>query len=543
MVASYGAIQLARLNQTVEVTSTHWLAAREAIGKLDALTAELRRISMRHLLETDPDARRASRARSDSLRNQLIPQAMDESERLTSNSEEKQAIARVRQQWANYLEINNRIMEVAGAGESGFEAARALTINAGTQTYSDFVTALAEANALSRAGSDAARTASAATYHQALTVGGVVVLLSISIGAWLAVSITRSITFPLTQAVEMAETVAKGDLTQRARDAAQDETGRLLEALGHMADSLGRIVAEVRVSSDSIATGSAQIAAGNQDLSGRTEQQASSLQETAASMEELTGTVRQSADNARQANQLATAASAAAAKGGEVVGQVVTTMDEITQSSRRITEIINVIDGIAFQTNILALNAAVEAARAGEQGRGFAVVAGEVRNLAQRSAQAAREIKAMISDSTGRVESGSRLVAEAGNSMNEIVTQVRRVTDLIGEITSAAVEQSSGIDQVNEAVTQMDRMTQQNAALVEQSAAAATTLQEQAHKLADAVGTFRIDSGSMRAMGLNPARPASPRPVRAATPAAAPAPRPAPAAATSNSNDGDWQTF
>jgi methyl-accepting chemotaxis protein len=260
-----------------------------------------------------------------------------------------------------------------------------------------------------------------------------------------------------------------------------------------MNDSLVRIVGEVRNGTDTIASASSQIAAGNLDLSGRTEQQASSLEETAASMEQLTATVKQNADNARQANQLAVTASGVALKGGSVVAEVVGTMGAINASSRKIVDIIGVIDGIAFQTNILALNAAVEAARAGEQGRGFAVVAAEVRNLAQRSAAAAKEIKTLIGDSVDKVEEGSKQVAQAGKTMDEIVDSVKRVTDIMAEITAASQEQSSGIEQVNQAITQMDQVTQQNAALVEEAAAAAASLQEQANNLSQAVSVFKLD--------------------------------------------------
>jgi methyl-accepting chemotaxis protein len=296
----------------------------------------------------------------------------------------------------------------------------------------------------------------------------------------------------------VAERVRDGDLTGAIDDDARDEFSPLLAALRDMQSALTRIVGEVRSGVDSVSTASGQIAAGNQDLSSRTEQQASSLQQTAASMEQLTSTVKQSADNARQASQLAAAASEAAGRGGAVVGQVVSTMEGITAASRKIADIIGVIDGIAFQTNILALNAAVEAARAGEQGRGFAVVAGEVRNLAQRSAQAAREIKSLISDSVEKVDAGSRQVGEAGAAMDEIVSQVKRVTDLIGEISSASLEQSSGIGQVNSAISQMDQVTQQNAALVEESAAAAASLKEQAQHLAQAVAVFKVSHQEAR---------------------------------------------
>ena len=316
--------------------------------------------------------------------------------------------------------------------------------------------------------------------------------LALLLGAGLAWFITRSITRPLAEAVRMTETVARGDLTSQVGATARDETGRLIAALQNMIDSLVKVVGTVRTSSDSIATGSSQIATGNADLSQRTEEQASNLQQTAASMEQLSGTVKANADTARQAAALASSASDVAAKGGAVVGKVVSTMEEITASSKKIADIIGVIDGIAFQTNILALNAAVEAARAGEQGRGFAVVAGEVRNLAQRSAEAAKEIKALIGASVERVEAGSRLVGDAGTTMQDIVAQVRKVTDLIDEISAATIEQTSGIGQVSGAVNQLDQVTQQNAALVEESAAAADSLNRQATRLVEAVKVFRL---------------------------------------------------
>jgi methyl-accepting chemotaxis protein len=320
--------------------------------------------------------------------------------------------------------------------------------------------------------------------------GGIAVLGAL--GAWLIVMTARTTTRGMTQAVQLAQRVAAGDLTSRIEATAGDEAGQLLTALMAMNRSLIEIVGQVRQGSDSIATGSAQIAIGNADLSQRTEQQASNLQQTAASMEELTSTVQQNAATARSASELAGSASEAATRGGLVVGQVVETMQGITQSSRRIGEIIGTIDGIAFQTNILALNAAVEAARAGEQGRGFAVVAAEVRSLAQRSATAAREIKTLIGDSVTQVEAGSKLVHEAGRSMDDIVDQVRRVTELITGISNASAEQTLGIGQVGDAIEQLDQVTQQNAALVEESAAAADSLKQQAAKLAQVVGVFKL---------------------------------------------------
>jgi methyl-accepting chemotaxis protein len=324
----------------------------------------------------------------------------------------------------------------------------------------------------------------------------ILTVLMVGIGSLAAWIISRSITVPLKTAVDIAATVANGDLTTRFDTPTQrSEIGELMTALKGMNDSLRSVVSQVQTGTRTIASASHEIAAGNLDLSQRTEEQASSLEETASSMEELTSTVRQNADNARQANQLAKTASEVAEQGGAIVGQVVNTMGTINDSSRKIYDIISVIDGIAFQTNILALNAAVEAARAGEQGRGFAVVASEVRNLAQRSAAAAKEIKELIGNSVGQVDIGSKLVQQAGSTMNDVVASVRRVTDIMGEITSASAEQSVGIDQVNMAITQMDQVTQQNAALVEQAAAAAASMQDQAERLAEVASSFRLEEG------------------------------------------------
>ena len=351
--------------------------------------------------------------------------------------------------------------------------------------YTDFDKAERELLASREASTDAMRVLN----RNAVMFGTLAaVLMACWVGYWLA----RSITGPINAAVLLAQTVAAGDLTSRIEVTSSDETGRLLAALKGMNESLVSVVTTVRSSSDSIATGSGEIATGNTDLSQRTEAQASNLQQTAASMEELTSAVKNSSDIAQQANQLASSASSAARRGNEVVAQVVSTMQEITASSQKIGEIIGVIDGIAFQTNILALNAAVEAARAGEQGRGFAVVASEVRSLARRSADAAKEIKSLIGASVGKVEDGAKLVASAGQTMEDILSQTKRVSDLIGELSAAALEQTGGISQVNAAVTQLDRVTQQNAALVEESSAAAESLRSQAQTLVQAVSIFTL---------------------------------------------------
>ncbi|MDR6741475.1 methyl-accepting chemotaxis protein [Herbaspirillum sp. 1173] len=391
-----------------------------------------------------------------------------------------------------------------------------------------------------------------------LELSAVAILLCVLAAWW----VTRSITRPLNEAVDVASAVAQGDLTIQIGETTRDETGKLLASLKTMNQNLHRIVSEVRTGSDTINTASSEIASGNLDLSSRTEEQAGALEETASAMEELTSTVKQNADNARQANSLAATASEVAVQGGSVVGQVVQTMGEINEASRKIVDIISVIDGIAFQTNILALNAAVEAARAGEQGRGFAVVASEVRTLAQRSASAAKEIKALIDDSVSRVDNGSRLVEQAGATMSEVVASVRRVTDVVAEISAASNEQSDGIEQINHAIVQMDEVTQQNAALVEQAAAAAQSLQEQSGRLVETVSIFKLSShetpraqparkpvppkASSKPVAAAPAKAAVAAPVPA--PKALPAKPAAPASAKAGgkamaADDGDWEQF
>ncbi len=386
----------------------------------------------------------------------------------------------------------------AGKGRAGMDAMRAVV----AQLRADEERLLAQ-----RTGDIvAARSA----MRRTLIGGG---LIAAVLAVFMAYQLGRNIGIPLRRAVKLARQVAEGDLTAEVKVRTNDEAGELMAALKDMNASLVSIVSKVRAGTGTIETTAREISAGNQDLSSRTEQQASSLEETASSMEELTSTVKHNADNARQATQLAASAADTAARGGEVVSEVVTTMGSINEASKKIADIITVIDGIAFQTNILALNAAVEAARAGEQGRGFAVVAGEVRNLAQRSAAAAKEIKGLIGDSVSRVEAGSRLVDQAGRTMEEVVASVKRVSDIIGEIAAASDEQREGIEQVNQAIVQMDQVTQQNAALVEQAAAAAEAMREQAGGLAQLVDTFQL------------AQSHAPQPVQASSrPAALPAP-------------------
>ncbi|TXH90606.1 MAG: HAMP domain-containing protein [Rhodoferax sp.] len=394
---------------------------------------------------------------------------------------------------AQYAAALDKVLELIGQGNTE-EAAKELLGPLRT-AQSNYIAALDELIKSQEKLTEQSISETESDINMLRSVIVVCLVFSLGTAVVMGVWITRSITVPVNQAVAVARAVASGDLTMAVTDEGRNETGQLLHALHEMQVSLTSIVQTVRQGSESVSTASAEIAQGNNDLSARTESQASSLEETAASMEELSATVKQNAESARQANQLATNASQVAQTGGEVVGQVVHTMRDINESSRKIADIISVIDGIAFQTNILALNAAVEAARAGEQGRGFAVVASEVRALAGRSAEAAKEIKGLITASVERVEHGSTLVDQAGSTMTEVVAAIRRVTDLMGEIDSASNEQAAGVAQVGEAVSQMDQVTQQNAALVEEMAAAASSLKSQAQDLVQTVAVFKLADG------------------------------------------------
>jgi len=490
-------LKMADLNDgTQKLANEEWVKAKLANQALDAARGSISRV-LELVGSTDEQDIQTARQRLQE-NTQTFNTALEKLGGLAASEEGRKQIAKSKEDSVRYIASYEKALALLksgdreGAGKLAYKDVYTdlRTFAAGLREYVDF-----QEKHFEQAAQDSVQ-----TYKSARTEMITLTIIALAAALTFATFITRSITVPLSSAVHVAETVASGDLTSKIESSATDETGQLLRALRNMSDSLIKIVTEVRGGTETIATASAQIATGNMDLSSRTESQAGALEETASSMEELTSTVQQNAENARQANQMAIAASDVAVKGGSVVSEVVRTMESINESSKKIVDIISVIDGIAFQTNILALNAAVEAARAGEQGRGFAVVAAEVRNLAQRSAGAAKEIKALIGDSVQTVETGTRLVDQAGSTMNEVVGSIRSVTDIVGEITAASKEQTTGIEQINRAVIEMDNVTQQNAALVEEAAAAAGSLQEQADKLQRVVSVFKLSDAHQIAM-------------------------------------------
>jgi methyl-accepting chemotaxis protein len=493
-MAGIAAWQLARLAGNTDQFAVNLVPSYQTEHEMTLALTTMRRMEYRHITASTDKEKDESEQRWAAAAKVLADGLARYEKELISDDHDRELLVQAQTAIKAYTAGWNALARVSreGLSDPGKASESVRLLRERTPIYSPAEKAMAESWAYNVKLSEHETTTAQATYHQAqLTLGGIVGL-ALLLGIGVAALISRSITSPLDAAVKLTAAVAAGDLSSRIQVHGRDEVAALMRSMTHMNDSLSGIVSQVRNSSDSIATGSAQIASGNADLSQRTEQQASSLQETAAAMEELSGTVKQSAATAGQATQLADRASSAASEGGRAVGQVVATMQEIAASSRKIADIIGVIDGIAFQTNILALNAAVEAARAGEQGRGFAVVASEVRSLAQRSAGAAREIKSLIGASVEKVELGARQVNQAGSTMDNIVAQVERVSQLISEISSAASEQAGGIAQVGQAVTELDRATQQNAALVEESAAAAESLKQQADQLAQAVQVFRL---------------------------------------------------
>ena len=501
--------------------SNNWLPSVETVNQMNANTGELRVAEFQQVLNTD--STRVAALEKTMAQIQAEFEAHHKTYvALISSPEEHKLHDAFEAQWKHYLQFHAQIVELSRKNEQA--QARELLEGDAQRTFEAMRKVLDQLVEMNQTGARSAAEASESAYLMARNAMVIAAALGLAMAVTAGLWLMRSITGPLQQALQAAHRVADGDLSCVIEHQSQDESGQVLQALQQMQTSLEGVVTKVRDNADSVATASQQIANASQDLSSRTEEQASALEETAATMDELAATVRTNTENAQQADQLARSASAIAVQGGEVVGKVVTTMQNINASSRKISDIIGVIDGIAFQTNILALNAAVEAARAGEQGRGFAVVASEVRSLAQRSAEAAKEIKTLISRSVEQVSHGTDLVDQAGKTMGEIVGSIRRVSDIVTEITTATQEQSLGIQQVGQAISQLDQTTQQNAAMVEESAAAAETLKDQAMQLVQTVAVFRLSgTPSTRASAM----PAAPRQTAPQTRAATmPAPRP-----------------
>ena len=564
LVGVLALVQLSDVHEDTHDIATNWLPSVHILGEMRATANRLRASEVGLALSESPEAK--ARLAQDVL---AVGKILADQEKVYApmvTPQEVKTYEEFKQSREAYLKVQGQLLALAKEGGAQADTAK-LLYGDSQKAFIAMAETIGRLAKINTDGADKAYKASQASYDAARAMVGAGLALAVAVAVALGWWITRLITVPVDEAVRATREIANGNLAVSLSVRSRDEIGQLLQGLIEMRDKLAAVVSEVRSNAEGVATASAEIAQGNSDLSGRTESQASALEETAASMEQLGSTVRQNADNARQANQLALNASTVATHGGEVVAQVVDTMRGINDSSRRIADIIGVIDGIAFQTNILALNAAVEAARAGEQGRGFAVVAGEVRSLAQRSADAAKEIKSLITASVERVEQGSQLVDQAGTTMEEVVTAIRRVTDIMGEISAASSEQASGVAQVGEAVTQMDHATQQNAALVEQSAAAAASLNQQAQDLVGAVAVFRLaQQHAAAAHAPVPQRVAAPvaraaapvkkvgpstKPAAAVKSPAVPAPKPAvplaaPAAKpkpASTANEGDWESF
>jgi len=498
----------------VQVNNAKTEVANDLLSSIDALAIQTRSVALFANLETDLDGKQA--AAEVSLAKAAEEKYLATEKRLTALLALPQSSDAERALLADIVAAAKvalpEVREAVQQGSDRDTVSAVLTLtNRVRPQETKMRQKVLELVLLQRRLTEEANAEVARLERQTQIVSVVLVVFALALGGAIGWGITNSVTQPIGRAVVVAERIADGDLSSEIEVRIHDETGRLLEAIRGMQDRLRTLVGGIRQAADSIEVASSEVAMGNHDLSQRTEQTASNLQQTAQSMDQLTGIVMRSAESARQANQMASTAASVAARGGTVVAEVVTTMDEINASSKKIADIIGVIDGIAFQTNILALNAAVEAARAGEQGRGFAVVASEVRSLAGRSAEAAREIKSLIGASVDRVERGAKLVADAGSTMTDIVGSVKRVNDTLGEITAAASSQSAGISEINSSITALDQMTQQNSALVEESAAAAESLKEQAARLTQVVSTFKLDRRDASPVHRQPPQQADPR--------------------------------
>jgi methyl-accepting chemotaxis protein len=554
MMGLMGAFAVSQLREVDEAStdiSTNWLPSVNAISLVRDNVRVFRQVEFEHVLQTDAVA--MNKVEQAMLANlDEYAKRSKAYEPLISSPHEQQLWDQFKQRRQAYMGMHDKLLTLSRNNQN--DEARNFLAGVSRDESEKMAEVLDKLVALNIEGGQQSSKMGDEVYVRAKVAIILVLVVALAFGLGLALMLAHGISNPVRQAVAEIDRVAAGDLRHIDVTARADEIGDIQRALSRMVEQIRTIVDDVRVGADSVATASTQIAQGTSDLSGRTEEQASSLEQTAASVEEMSGTVRTNADNAQQASQLASAASAVALKGGALVAEVVSNMGGIQSSSQKIADIIGVIDGIAFQTNILALNAAVEAARAGEQGRGFAVVASEVRSLAQRSANAAREIKTLINDSVERVNAGNELVARAGTTIQEVVAQVRQVTDLVGEISHASQEQSQGIVQINQAVGQLDQMTQQNAALVEESMAAAESLKVQAHKLTQSVSYFKT-SGAARSAPAQLAHRAHPGTAMRASPPVTPrrtavvrepvvrpmASSPKPHAATVASED--WETF